>query len=93
MRWWINACLFDFIIGNSDRHHENWGVLKTSDGCYKMAPLFDNGVAFDFHLKECDLKHMYNFIDTRVKYLKEYKQVICKAKKLYQILLNQDSCI
>jgi len=73
MRWWINACLFDFIIGNSDRHHENWGVLKTSDGCYKMAPLFDNGVAFDFHLKECDLKHMYNFIDTRVKYLKEYK--------------------
>lgn len=46
--WWLDACLFDFIIGNTDRHHENWGVLKISKGNYKMSPLFDNGVSFDF---------------------------------------------
>ncbi len=47
-QWWIEALLFDALIGNTDRHQDNWGFIfarsekKTS--C-KLAPLFDNGTS------------------------------------------------
>jgi len=38
--------IFDAVIGNTDRHHENWGVVSrvSSDGmrARNLAPLFDN---------------------------------------------------
>lgn len=38
--------IFDAVIGNTDRHHENWGVVSrvSSDGMRvrSLAPLFDN---------------------------------------------------
>ena len=41
--------LFDCLIGNSDRHHSNWGVvpyIKKGDTqyhiCSKLSPLYDN---------------------------------------------------
>ncbi len=35
--------VFDAWIGNQDRHHENWGFAKMSDGPYRFADVFDNG--------------------------------------------------
>lgn len=42
--------IFDILIGNSDRHHSNWGVIpcikKIANGeciCLKLCPLYDNG--------------------------------------------------
>lgn len=39
--------LFDAIIGNSDRHHSNWGIIYHMDlvkGLYSFfCPLYDNG--------------------------------------------------
>ena len=37
--------VLDALIGNTDRHHENWGILRTRvDGQWedKVAPSFDH---------------------------------------------------
>jgi hypothetical protein len=50
--WWAKAFLFDAVIGNSDRHPDNWGLLASSRGGnsfdYVMAPLFDNGSSLSY---------------------------------------------
>lgn len=37
-------CIFDFFIGNSDRHHSNWAIIHPY-GNYDdiLSPLYDNG--------------------------------------------------
>ncbi len=51
-QWWVEALLFDALIGNSDRHQDNWGLIF--DGAAReppkvppcrLAPLFDNGTS------------------------------------------------
>lgn len=47
---WAKMLAFDALIGNTDRHHENWGfvfdpaVPQGSYG-YRLAPAFDNGTS------------------------------------------------
>lgn len=49
--------LFDSIIGNSDRHLRNTGILKSKTGFISI-PLFDNGNSM-FYDKSCEyIKHM-----------------------------------
>lgn len=50
--WVYRALLFDALIGNTDRHQENWGLVfyKEMDGeeeklGVRPAPLFDNGTS------------------------------------------------
>lgn len=51
-QWWAEALLFDALIGNSDRHQDNWGLIFDAVGreppnmppC-RLAPLFDNGTS------------------------------------------------
>ena len=51
-QWWVEALLFDALIGNTDRHQDNWGLIfdavrrrsTTLDTC-KLSPLFDNGTS------------------------------------------------
>jgi hypothetical protein len=44
-QWWVDALLFDALIGNTDRHQDNWGFIFTrsepNSSC-RLAPLFDN---------------------------------------------------
>jgi hypothetical protein len=51
-QWWAEALLFDALIGNSDRHQDNWGLIFDAVGCVppkvppcRLAPLFDNGTS------------------------------------------------
>lgn len=37
----VNIFLFDVVIGNADRHNENYGIINNDDGPH-FAPLFDN---------------------------------------------------
>lgn len=39
--------LFDALIGNRDRHQENWGLVirKSGQRAYEVAPAFDNGAS------------------------------------------------
>lgn len=47
-QWWIDALLFDALIGNTDRHQDNWGFIfrrTEQDAPCRLAPLFDNGTS------------------------------------------------
>lgn len=36
--------IFDALIGNSDRHHSNWGIVRNKvTGDLRISPLYDNG--------------------------------------------------
>jgi len=53
--WWARTLAFDAIIGNTDRHTENWGFLvepgeKRPE--YSMAPAFDNGTSLGYIIRE-----------------------------------------
>lgn len=41
-RDFIKIMIFDALVGEQDRHEENWGIERTEQG-YKMSPLYDNG--------------------------------------------------
>ena len=51
-QWWVDGLFFDALIGNSDRHQDNWGLIFDAVGreppnmppC-RLAPLFDNGTS------------------------------------------------
>lgn len=52
-QWWIDALLFDTLIGNVDRHQDNWGFLTTlpePSRSYRFCPLFDNGTSLGYEL-------------------------------------------
>lgn len=44
---WIQMLVFDFLIGNADRHQSNWAILEKKQDKYvsqvKWCPLYDNG--------------------------------------------------
>lgn len=54
--WWGETLTFDALIGNTDRHTQNWGVLVTSRRgaapIHRFAPVFDNGTSLGFQQKE-----------------------------------------
>jgi hypothetical protein len=57
--WWARTLVFDALIGNTDRHSQNWGFLTMPglDGrlAFSMAPAFDNGTSLGFIIGESDL--------------------------------------
>ena len=38
----IEIVVFDILIGNTDRHSQNWGIIGSNDGKYVLAPAYDN---------------------------------------------------
>lgn len=58
LAYWAKALTFDALIGNADRHHDNWGVIHTmsdSDRHIKesveFSPVFDNGSSMGFEIR------------------------------------------
>lgn len=43
--------VFDALIGGTDRHYNNWGILEVADSgeFVRLAPAFDNGVSLLWH--------------------------------------------
>lgn len=53
--WWAQALIFDTLIGNTDRHSENWGFLfnwHDEQMSVGMAPLYDNGTSLGYGITE-----------------------------------------
>jgi|GEM_PF-5813520 len=43
--------IFDFLIGNTDRHQSNWAILQR-DKSIKLCPLYDNGSSLCCYIPE-----------------------------------------
>lgn len=50
--------LFDFLIGNSDRHSDNWGLVSNGSN-FTFSPLFDNGSALCSYVKNADIESYF----------------------------------
>lgn len=46
--------IFDFVIGNTDRHQNNWAILQGEDDT-RLCPLYDNGSSLCCYLLESKL--------------------------------------
>ncbi len=63
LRWWARAILFDTLIGNTDRHSENWGFLieGTQDARhFSLAPLYDNGTSLGYGTNDAKLANRWD---------------------------------
>ena len=47
--------IFDFLIGNSDRHQNNWAIIKKDDDV-RLSPLYDNGSSLCCYQNEENLQ-------------------------------------
>jgi len=56
----IKIPVFDCLIGNSDRHQSNWGIIIDKSGNpKKMSPLYDNGSSLCCFIKEEDIDSFF----------------------------------
>jgi hypothetical protein len=55
--WGLCLC-FDAVIGNTDRHQENWGIIVDENRAFKFTPYFDNGTSLGHELQSKKLKKM-----------------------------------
>jgi hypothetical protein len=50
--------IFDALIGNSDRHHSNWGIVKNKISAnIRISPLYDNGSSLCCLIDEKDASY------------------------------------
>jgi hypothetical protein len=49
LEFWFKLFLFDALIGNTDRHDENWGVIKHTSST-SFTPIYDNGISLGWSL-------------------------------------------
>lgn len=54
--YFFKIIIFDFIIGNSDRHSNNWAIIKNSKNKEHFAPIYDNGSSLCALIKESQIK-------------------------------------
>ncbi|MFZ3132033.1 MAG: HipA domain-containing protein [Desulfosporosinus sp.] len=51
--------IFDFLIGNSDRHQNNWAVINKGNGVYEFSPLYDNSSSLCCYILE---EHLESYL-------------------------------
>lgn len=49
--WWAKTLAFDALIGNTDRHQDNWGVIIPFTS---LSPVFDNGTSMGYEVRNED---------------------------------------
>ena len=64
---WSKGLIFDALIGNTDRHQNNWGILFYSNGEAELSPWFDNGTSLgherhETHVNNWDNKELDDYL-------------------------------
>lgn len=61
--FWAKTLVFDALIGNTDRHQDNWGIIKNGD--VRISPVFDNGTSMGHEIfaKKFHLFETNNYIE------------------------------
>ena len=54
----LKIMVFDALVGETDRHAENWGITLDANG-YRISPLYDNGDNLLRDFKDKDLAEKY----------------------------------
>lgn len=71
--WGLCLC-FDALIGNTDRHQENWGLIWEEKGpTARFAPYFDNGTSLGHELQSHKMQLMMRDSDALCRYLSRGK--------------------
>jgi hypothetical protein len=65
---WVKLICFDVIIGNTDRHHSNWGVIFDKSNKIKFTPAYDNGTALGYEIIERNIQR-FNEQDYLINYI------------------------
>lgn len=68
--FWAKALVFDALIGNTDRHQDNWGIIKNSE--IRIAPVFDNGTSMGHEIFSKNF-HLFETSDYIEKYVSKGK--------------------
>lgn len=62
--FWIEMMLFDFLIGNSDRHQNNWAFLLSTNNKtrpeIRFCPLYDNGSSLCCYVNDDQIEKYSN---------------------------------
>ena len=78
MKIFIEIMVFDALVGEQDRHEENWGIRKI-DGKFELSPLYDNGDSLLANFKDVDFaQKYYSGIRDFDSYIKKSKTLIYK---------------
>ena len=74
----IKVMVFDALVGEQDRHEENWGIMR-KENLYKLSPLYDNGdnLLRDFKNEEFAKKYYSGQKDFNA-YINKSKTIIYK---------------
>jgi hypothetical protein len=62
--WWAKTFVFDALIGNTDRHQDNWGIIEPVGS---LSPVFDNGTSMGYEVRKEDFWRFDDF-----SYLEKY---------------------
>ena len=77
-RFFCRMMVFDALIGEQDRHEENWGITIRNKS-YKISPLYDNGCSLLREFRNQDFANLfYNNVKDFNSYINKSKTYIYK---------------
>ncbi|MFT5873888.1 MAG: hypothetical protein ACI8WT_002840 [Clostridium sp.] len=100
----LKILILDFLIGNTDRHQNNWAVLECGNSI-RICPIYDNGSSLCCYFKEENLdfylgndKVRFNSIvnsksKSRIRINKKLKKEPTHFEMLEYIKLNYGECV
>ena len=81
----LKIMVFDALVGETDRHEENWGIISTNDNKYELSPLYDNGCNLLRYFKDEKFAEKYYNDDKKFnKYIRKPKSLIYKENSQHK---------
>jgi hypothetical protein len=70
---YLSMFLFDIIIGNTDRHQDNWGIIiektDTGKGKASLSPAYDNGTSLGYEILDAKIPQFISNTHQRLAYI------------------------